>query len=184
MTVVYYDARIPDEERRQRLYSGDLFVYSPTPESLELVEFARSMLVAAFAPRDPELAQYSMPVEGFASLLAELMPRFIHHPECKRLLRGLLAGLGCDPEKTYFDVPRLRSSTSDDYLTTGIAYAFHAHRDTWYSAPYCQINWWLPIFPLHPTNSMAFHPRYWSQSVRNSSSLYNYQVWNRTSRFS
>ena len=30
---------------------------------------------------------------------------------------------------------------------------------------------------------MAFHPRYWSQPVRNSSSGYNYHEWNRTSRF-
>ena len=43
--------------------------------------------------------------------------------------------LGCDPEQTYFDVPRMRTATQRDYLTTGIAYAFHPHRDTWYSAP-------------------------------------------------
>ena len=30
---------------------------------------------------------------------------------------------------------------------------------------------------------MAFHPRYWSQGVRNGSSGYNYAEWNRTSRF-
>jgi len=30
---------------------------------------------------------------------------------------------------------------------------------------------------------MAFHPQYWSRGVRNSSSGYNYQEWNRVSRF-
>ena len=30
---------------------------------------------------------------------------------------------------------------------------------------------------------MAFHPRYWSQAVRNSSRYYNYGEWNRTSRY-
>jgi hypothetical protein len=44
-------------------------------------------------------------------------------------------------EHVIFDMPRLRSSTSDNYLTTGIAYEWHPHRDTWYSAPQCQINW-------------------------------------------
>jgi hypothetical protein len=29
----------------------------------------------------------------------------------------------------------MRSATAHEYLTTGIAYAFHPHRDTWYSAP-------------------------------------------------
>ena len=30
---------------------------------------------------------------------------------------------------------------------------------------------------------MAFHPRYWSQAVRNSSETYNYDAWNKTNRF-
>ena len=33
----------------------------------------------------------------------------------------------------------LRTSTSDDYLTSGISYSFHPHRDTWYSAPFSQL---------------------------------------------
>jgi hypothetical protein len=77
----------------------------------------------------------------------------------------------------------MRTATSDGYLTTGIAYAFHPHRDTWYSAPQCQLNWWIPIFELESGRSMAFHTRYWSEPVRNSSRTYNYEEWNRTSRF-
>jgi ectoine hydroxylase-related dioxygenase (phytanoyl-CoA dioxygenase family) len=93
-----------------------------------------------------------------------------------------LADLGCDLERTFFDVPRMRSSTSDNYLTTGIAFAWHPHRDTWFSAPACQINWWLPIYELESDNAMAFHPRYWSQPVRNSSAGYNYYTWNKLHR--
>lgn len=183
MTNVHYDSTLSDDERRERLFAGDLFVYSPTAESLELVELCRSMLKEAFGPRDPELAQHEMPVADFAGLLSRLKPEFIHHPACKTIMPRLLARLGCDPEQTYFDVPRLRTSTSDNYLTTGIAYAFHPHRDTWYSAPMCQINWWLPVYPLTANNCMAFHPIHWSRPVRNNSEIFNYQEWNRTSRF-
>ncbi len=80
-------------------------------------------------------------------------------------------------------MPRLRSSTSGGYLTTGIAYAFHAHRDTWYSAPMCQINWWLPVYEIVPANAMAFHANYWSRPLRNGSARYNYQDWVAHSRF-
>ena len=183
MTTVHYDPVMSDEERRERLYKGDLFVYSPSPASLRLVELARTMLGQAFAPHDVENAQFHLPVAKYADLLAELKPRFIHHPENKKLLPEILGSLGCEPEDTFFDVPRLRTATSDDYLSTGIAYAFHPHRDTWYSAPVCQINFWLPVYPLTGDNCMAFHPRYWSDPVRNSSSIYNYQEWNRQSRF-
>jgi hypothetical protein len=184
MTAVHYDALIPDEQRRERLYAGDLFVYGPSQASLKLVALARQMLTQAFAPLDPRDAQHHFAVAKYAEILGELKPRFIHHPECKKLLPEMLKSLGCDAEETYFDVPRLRTATSHDYLSTGIAYAFHPHRDTWYSAPFCQINWWLPVYPLTNDDCMAFHPQYWSSAVRNTSHIYNYQEWNRQSRFS
>jgi hypothetical protein len=76
----------------------------------------------------------------------------------------------------------MRTATSNGYLTTGIAYAWHPHRDTWYSAPLCQLNWWMPIYELEPENAMAFHPRYWTQAVKNDSARYNYYEWNRHHR--
>ena len=81
-------------------------------------------------------------------MLADLKPRFIHDPRCKELIAGLLAELGCDTEKTYFDVPRLRTMAHGEYLKAGLAYQFHPHRDTWFSAPFAQLNWWLPVYPI------------------------------------
>jgi hypothetical protein len=183
MNTVYFDASVSDGLRREQLYDGQLFAYAPTPSSLGLVELARRLIREAFGALDPETAQHHMPVEQYAAVLAELKPKFIHHPASKELIQGILRELGCDLQKTYFDVPRMRTATSDDYLSTGIAYAFHPHRDTWYSAPQCQLNWWLPIFELESGRSMAFHPRYWSHPVRNSSHTYNYAEWNRKNRF-
>jgi hypothetical protein len=182
MNAILIDAPIGDDKRRELLYRGQLLVYSPTPSSLAFVDFARRVAEEAFHPYDPETAQYRLSVERYAAILAELKPKFIHAEESKHCIQGMLRELGFGMEKTYFDVPRMRTSTSDDYLKVGIAYAFHPHRDTWYSAPMCQINWWMPIYPIVPENAMAFHPRYWSQAVRNGSAGYNYAEWNRTSR--
>jgi len=179
---IFIDPKITDDERRQGLYDGQLYVYSPRPSTLAFVEFARGLIREAFGDLDPETAQYQMPVEEYAALLGKLKPAFIHHPESKRHQRAILADLGCDLAKTYFDVPRLRSSTSDSYLTTGIAYAWHPHRDTWYSAPHSQINVWMPIYELDAENGMAFHPNYWNEPVKNSSAGYNYYVWNQEHR--
>ena len=184
MTTVFFNPSITDEERRNRLYGGQVLVYGASPESLAFITHARELISDAFGSRDPQTAQFDMPVEEFAKLLAELKPKFIHHPKSKELIRSLLASFGCDRDRTYFDVPRMRTSTSDDYLTSGISYAFHPHRDTWYSAPFSQLNWWIPIYPVVPENVMAFHPQHWGTPVRNSSRRYNYYEWNRTSRVS
>jgi hypothetical protein len=182
VNTIYYDSPSSDEIRREQLYNGQIFVFSPCPSGIALCEFAREMVEGAFTPLDPREAQHKLPVEKYVAILAKLKPAFIHHPKSKQLIQDVLQEVGCDLNKTYFDVPRLRTATSDGYLTSGIAYAFHPHRDTWYSAPPCQINWWLPVFDVMPTNGMAFHPRYWSQSVKNGSRDYNYAQWNKESR--
>jgi hypothetical protein len=182
MGAIYVDSQLPDDERRKRLYAGDLFVHSPTKSSTELCALARALSEEAFAPYDPPVAQESMPAEEYAGILADLKPTFIHHPRAKELIRGIFDEVGCDVEKTYFDVPRLRTMAHGEYMKAGLALQFHAHRDTWFSAPYAQLNWWLPVYDVEPKNSMAFHQRYFDQPIKNSSSIYDYDEWNRTGR--
>jgi hypothetical protein len=182
MADVYFDAIDDARQRLERLYTGAIYVYSPTAPSLALCQFARDLAEEAFQPLAPETAQHHLPVERYAETLAGLKPKFIHHPRSKELVVALLTELGCDLERTFFDVPRLRTATSGGYLTSGIAYAFHPHRDTWYSAPPSQVNWWLPIFPFESGSGIAFHPGYFSRGIRNSSHIYNYYEWNKQSR--
>lgn len=179
---IYVDSKMSDDARRARIYDGSLFVNSPSPSALKLCELARELTEEAFHPLDPRTLHETLPVERCAEVLGVLKPKFIHHPQSKEYIQGMLAELGCDLEKTYFDVPRLRSAFPGDYLKSGIAYAFHPHRDTWYSAPLCQINFWMPVYPIDADNCMAIHPNYWSTGVKNGSSGYNYARWNQESR--
>lgn len=179
---ILIDSKIDDAKRRRELYRGSVLVYSPSPSALKLCQFARELVEAAFHPHNPLTVHEQMPVERCVEILADLKPKFIHHPTSKELIKGMLSERGCDLEKTYFDVPRLRTAFPSDYLASGIAYAFHPHRDTWYSAPPSQVNWWMPMYDIYPENCMAFHPRYWDEAVANSSNTYNYYAWNRTSR--
>lgn len=183
MNTIYLDSNKSDDERRRLLYQGQLFVYSPLKSSMEMCRFTQQLIRDYFGPIDPVTAQHHMPVEEYAAILADLKPKFIHHPESKKFIQAILKELGCDLEKTHFDVPRLRTATSNNYLTTGIAYAFHPHRDTWYSAPFSQLNFWMPVFAIESGNAMAFHPNYWAKPVKNSSHVYNYQEWNAKNRF-
>jgi hypothetical protein len=182
MGTVYVDSPLTDDERRQHLYSGDLFVFSPNAGSAALCAIARELSEEAFAPHDPQVAQDHMPAEEYAAILAELKPRFIHHPQAKEHIGAMLEEVGCHTERTFFDVPRLRTMAHGEYMKAGLALQFHPHRDTWFSAPYAQLNWWLPVYDVKPENSMAFHPGYFSKPIRNSSAGYDYDEWNRTGR--
>jgi len=147
-----------------------------------LTDFARELVEQAFHPLQPEGAQFDLPVEQFVDIVSPLKPRFIHHPKTMALLRALLADIGEDMDRTYFDLPRMRVATTGGYLTAGVAYVLHPHRDIWYASPPSQLNWWLPLFPFEAESSFAFHPRYWNEPVPNSSADYNHYEWNKVGR--
>jgi hypothetical protein len=171
-----------DEDRRRRVYRGELTILPPSPSSLALVEDARDQIEAAFAPRHPQHAHKELAVTEAVEILARLKPQFIHDSRTRDRLQRLLVDVGCDPHQTFQDVPRLRVAYPADYLTTGLAYAHHPHRDTWYSAPLCQLNWWMPIYDFDASQGMAFHPRHWGASIKNSSAHFNYYRWNADGR--
>jgi hypothetical protein len=179
---IHTGSKLSDNDRRQQLFDGAIFVHASSPSVPKLCQLAQELIEEAFGPGDPLKIQDRIAPERCAEILATLKPKFIHHPKAKECLQSLLAELGCDLQNTYFDVPRMRTAFPGDYLKSGIAYAFHPHRDTWYSAPFCQVNWWLPIFQINSENCMAIHPHYWNRPVRNGSSQYNYYKWNAESR--
>jgi hypothetical protein len=181
-TSIHVNSTDGDDTRRLRLYSGDLYVFTPRPAMLAVVEFAKELLAEAFAPYDPLTVQYEMPVEDFVARFAPVKPKFIHHPRTKELMSAALEELGCDLDDIYVDVPRLRGVTSDGYLTAGVGFAHHPHRDTWYSAPMAQLNWWVALYPFASESSMDFHLRYFDAPVKNGSADFNYYEWNTVGR--
>src|SRR5439155_8408695 len=109
MNTVFVDDKMDDRERREQLYQGQLFVFSPTKSSQAFCAFARELAAEAFAPHNPEEAQYYLPVEKYVEILATLKPRFIHHAKCKELIREVFTDLVCVFTKNSFDVTRLRT---------------------------------------------------------------------------
>ncbi len=182
MNTLYVDPAFDEAERRRRIYDGQIILLTGTAAALRVVEHARGMLEAAFPGFDPGAAQHSMAVEEFAAILTTLKPAFIHHPDSWGSIAEMLLERGYDPRNTYLDVPRLRISTSGGYLTSGVAYAHHPHRDTWWSAPLQQINWWMPLYEFASESAMAFHPHYWHEGVINDSARFDYYEWNTNQR--
>jgi len=179
---IFFDSKLSDDARRMEVYRGSIFVHSLSPTALKLCGLAQKLIEESFNPFEPLNVHRHISPERSAEILAEMKPKFIHHPQSKVHIQGILSELGCDLSQTYFDVPRIRTAFPGDYLKSGIAYAFHPHRDTWYSAPYCQINWWIPVYDVSSENCMALHPHYFERPIKNGSREYNYHKWNMESR--
>jgi hypothetical protein len=174
MVNVHIDPVFDDAERRRRLYGGDVLVYSQVPEVAAFTAYTREMITELFAPHDPIRIHEVYSPEELADILIEFKPRWIHDPRSMEHVRSVARALGCEPEKIHADVPKLRTAFPQGGLSTGIAYAFQAHRDTWYGAPPMQLNWWMPVWPVAQDNIMEFYPRGFGAQVENNSGDYDY----------
>jgi hypothetical protein len=182
MTGIYFNHDLRNDERRRLVFAGELLVQAAGAATLALADHAIAMAGEALAPYDPRHAQDSLRVEEFVARVGPLKSRFTNDLRTKELVRDVLASFGCDLDATYFDVPRLRVVPHGGYLTSGVSYAYKAHRDIWYSSPTAQVNWWMPVFPVTADRAMSFFPEYWSTPVPNSSSDFDYAEWCRVGR--
>lgn len=171
---VLIDPAVDSIELLTLLYGGALVVLTSLGAVSRLVEFTRRELVNLFDGQDPLTAHERESPDDLAARLGRWKPRYLRDPDVNRLVRETIEEAGFDPTRTHYDMPKPRTSFPHGSLTTGIAYAFPWHRDTWYGAPPPQINWWLPIYPVASDNAMAFDPCGFGQSVPNDSDGFDY----------
>jgi hypothetical protein len=173
MNTVYFDFSANDEVRRQHLYNGQLFVFSPRPSVIALRQLACHLIEATFGSPIPPRVEDGLSVEEFLAAESSLKQQIMHHPQTNQLVQSLLQEFGCDLSNTYFDLPQLRIMPYRGYLPNGEGMFHDPHRDTWYAAPQCLINWWIPICDFESESALAFHPVYWKQAAKNDSEQFN-----------
>jgi hypothetical protein len=174
MTTVHIDPKLPESRLRSLIYQGDLVVFTTLSSVNMFVQFVRKQLQEVFAPHDPRDAHEHYSPEELARILGVWKPRFIHHLRAKQLVREVIEEAGCSPDHSMFDLPKPRTSYPAGHLTTGIAFAFPWHRDTWYAAPPQQINWWFPVSEVSADNAMEFDPVSFARPVANDSAGFDY----------
>lgn len=173
MNTVYFDSSVSDSVRRQRLYNGQLFVFSPRSSVIALRQLACQLIESDFGSPIPATVENSLSVEDFLAAEFSLKQEIMHHPQMKKLIQSMLQEFECDLDKTYFDLPQLRIVPYRGYLPNNEGMFHNPHRDTWYAAPQCLINWWIPLYNFESESALAFHPLYWEQAVNNNSSQFN-----------
>lgn len=170
----FTDAEVSEQERRQSVYSGNLFVYSPRPSTLALSAASRAILETTLGP-EPMWLQQRLSAEEFAANFHEAARSFSQN--AIELAKEAATDFGCVPEATFVRAPFLVATTGAGFLARGLGAPHHPHRDTWYAAPTCQVNWWVPIYDLDASTAFAFHPSYWGVPVQNTSGEFDYDTW-------
>jgi hypothetical protein len=181
---LYINRKLDDAARRAIAYEGAIFLFSAPRASTAIVEWIRELTGEAFALSDPTSAHREFKVEEFVRRSAPVKSRFTNDQKTRALCRDLIVDMGCDPDRTYFDLPRLRVVPPTAYLSTGVSYNYKPHRDTWYAHPRQLINYWIPVFDSLENTVMSMYIDYFRTAVQNKSNEWDYEEWVKNSRFS
>jgi hypothetical protein len=183
MIGIVHDNGIGDDQRRASVFDGNIHLQTGRPGCIALCRYADALIQEAFGDIDPRSAQHVLSVPEFIQRVGPLKSRFTNEARTKELMQAALLDLGVDPEATYFDLPRLRAVPSGDYLTSGVSYAYKAHRDTWYAHPRALVNFWMPVYGIDHRSAMAVFPAYFGTPVANHSDVFEYGDWVANARF-
>ncbi len=184
VTPVYFNRKLGDDDRRNRLFDGAIFIHSGVAAIERLSAWAEELIADAFkGVPDVRDAHRHLPLEDFIARASPLKSRFTNDARTRRLCQELIAGVGADPERTYFDLPRLRVIPPANFLNAGVSYNYAPHRDTWYAHPRQLVNYWAPVYDTEATTVMTMFVDQFRRPVANSSAKWDYDDWVRNSRF-
>ncbi len=151
----------------QPLYQGEITSLPPSPASLELTRQANLIVKQEFHPEP-----HTMPAEEFRQAVASARSQ-IAEPTFQKLALKLVRELSLPPQDLLLDQVRLRAVPPGLEKIEEAAPVFFAHRDTWYGNPSCQINAWIPLHPVDPSNSFRFYLDAFQSKAKNDSQQFS-----------
>ena len=155
------------------IYRGEILRFGGFDAVSSLITYTRKYCELALSPLHPTRADKA---ESAIAELGPLHKRYNTDPQAQQYWRNVFRDIGFDLTDTAVDRLFLRfqivqsPGKTQSELRTG---PLPPHRDTWGSNLYAQINWWAPVYPVSPQNTLALFPRYWNEPVRNTSATFD-----------
>ena len=158
---------------RGRIYGGAVLVCRQPPALVTLVEHTAHMLRMGFHPEPPPLAHDALAPDDYRSRVIALRKAFASDTGIAHLAGKLIEEIGGSLADGYLDRLKIRiqppAGTGDAHPLGPLP----AHRDTWGSNVYQQINLWAPVYPLEPERTLALYTSKWAEPVANDSAVWD-----------
>ncbi len=157
---------------RRELFAGEIFEVG-APSLNKLISHATHMVENGFFGMDVETAHREIDATDYRARVIALRKAFNEDSGIRHLVDKLLEEWGANSDDAYFDTLKLRIAPPDnDALTFPLA-PLAAHRDTWGSNLYEQINVWAPLKTVTDNNTVAVWPVLFDNYVPNNSKTWS-----------
>ena len=138
-----------------------------------MLDRAATRLHDALDGIDPQLAHETLAADDYGQRIGKLRAAWRSDEAVLRGWIDIFRDIGLKLDDTCYDWFYIRALPPGESHLGQHTALLPAHRDTWGSNVYQQINWWAPVFPLTTENAFVIYPDYWDRPVRNSSDAWD-----------
>lgn len=164
--------------------NGDIHILRGTNALNEIITYSKNIISKHFGNQKKiQKAQEELDVKDYIEIIMKIKNDFTNSEQTNEIIKFMLKNLDMQSEDIFFDKPKIRIVTYNQYLESGAGYVFKPHRDSWYAGPKSQLNFWFPIFDVDHDSTFAIYPNYWNKEVKNSSENFDYEIWKKKFRF-
>lgn len=161
------------------IFDGRILYFENLAPVDDVIAIARRCIEHAFPGLDPLTAHQHIDRAAYEACYGAARAAFLDDNGARQAIEAALTDAGIDSGVTCRDRSILRVSPPD---TPDCAKGFGTvppHRDSWGSGLSCQINWWLPVYPVTAERTLALFPAHWAMPIANDSEGWN---WRRAGR--
>ena len=169
---------------KQSIYDGKIFILKKNKQIINLNNYVKKKF-KSFFKLDVDDFINNEKAKQFDEVSLVCFQKNIK--ESKLLLNKFsvfLENLSVNVNEILSDKITFRYSPKNKSKGIGLLKPAKAHRDTWASNIFHQINWWIPLHNVKENNSIYFIPKYFNQKVENNSKGWSFEKYKFSKNYS
>ena len=169
---------------KNNIFDGKILLIKNSKEILKIMELTEQYFKCLFDAEITYLKKQKINYNNENSIFFEIIQNRIKF--CKLIRKyftNFLLKIGFDITSTFMDKITFRYSPASGMKNFGTLIPTPAHRDTWASNIFNQINFWFPIHNVSDRNSIFFVPNYFKKRVSNNSDEWSFYHYKKTKKF-
>ena len=175
---------LDEESLKKYVFSGKIILIKKSDEIIQILNQVENHLSDYFNSSVYKIRKEFNYNNEHNKLFSILQNRIKNCKIIKRKFTLFLRSIGLKTSLTYMDLITFRFSPCFGKRAIGILNPAQAHRDTWASNIFNQINFWFPLHNVEHENSIFIVPEYFSKAVKNNSDTWSFKKYKKLQNYS
>ena len=169
---------------KKNIFEGKILLIKNSKEILKIIELTEQYFNYLFNTEITSSEKLKINYNKQNSIFFEIIQNRIKF--CKLIRKyfaNFLLQIELGIQSTFMDYITFRYSPASGMKNIGTLIPTPAHRDTWASNIFNQINFWFPTHNVSDRNSIFFVPKYFQKRVSNNSDEWSFYRYKKTKEF-